>query len=1148
MKNKILIFLFLLTVTGLKAYSQVGTSYINVKVLTDSSRANGINGLTTKNTVLNNILSKYDAILYQQCFPGAKTPGSTEKYSIEFEGDSSKLLAELTASNLFEYVNIIPYSTPNCVSTYPMNDPYQYNVPGYINPVQASTWHLDMMKVKCAWDITEGNDQITIAFIDTEFDTQHEDLQGKFVSIKQMAPFTSGNPHGTAVSGAAIAIVNNGKGIAGVANKTKAAGYITNGGSNLGRSIWQAYLDGHKIINVSMGHTGDLSFAEATEITQNGAVLVLSGGNNPLSVQHSFIANIPGVIVVGGHDEGGNVGTLNLSLNQYIDIVAPATNVLTTVAHQVNQGKYAIAFQTSIAAPLVAGVIALMKSVNPCLSPADIEYIIKNSTSPVTNAQAYPGQFGAGRINAYAAVLGAQNYIVSIFIGTNTLWNTPRTVYGDIIVSAGKTLTITSKVKMGCDNKIVVKHGAKLIIDGGEITRVDNGKLWKGIELYGNELPSTEANMGTVEMKNNAVISYAREAIQNFSADFGWLGGGIIKVSDSHFRNCRRAIGLNHYTHTYWTNAATEQSNCSFVNTDFVIDDKFALFANDLGTMDKAELFTSWNTKEGILIKNCNFKNLLTDQQIDISTYRGVAVYLLESGAFIRNNTFEGFHDAVTTSGIWGMPTRTVNIHENTFIDNARSVNCFASIYTRITKNNIARMANYGSAVQHPIEYRGIGVYIDDAFGTYVGCHNKIDFNENSPQQRSGTFGAIVNNTGNKAQVISDNTFSNLQFGVQYQSHNSRTDVLRNTFSERYVDIAISVMWTNLAVKPLGDGCNATGLFTNKVAGNKFMHSLTRVYNFNNGSQLNPVINAPITYWYNSNTANEQPIPTTHSGPWIISPCSSSTSAYLMCDPIITGTTQQYLPLYKTLVDNGMRQTNECDQIVGNIVHHYNINDDTTGLRMFLEQDNTMQSNLLLLPLAIEIHDYKLYESYKQRLDEEILGTENVAGIKLFYDIMRDLQKSGRQIKDLTDLELVQIQELAQSNQIITSYAKSLLDYLGIKVWEHPVLNMIEEDQKEAASKAAYSQEVENAQHLLVYPNPVSSSFKLSFNVGREMKDGYMSIFTVNGKKVYTTKIDSNLSEIQVDALKLNLADGIYLIRVEDSKGYHGATKFIFKK
>lgn len=240
-----------------------------------------------------------------------------------------------------------------------------------------------------------------------------------------------------------------------------------------------------------------------------------------------------------------------------------------------------------------------------------------------------------------------------------------------------------------------------------------------------------------------------------------------------------------------------------------------------------------------------------------------------------------------------------------------------------------------------------------------------------------------------------------------------------------------------------------------------------------------------------------------------------------------------------------MRLSNECEQVVGKIIRGYNMNDDTSALVSFLERDNTMQSNLLLLPLVIEIEDYELYESYKERLDEEILGSENVAGIFLFYDIMKDLRQSERQIKELTEDELAQITELAQSELIVASYAKSLLDFLGIQVWDHPVTQLPEE-----TSYATYSQEkiMQDQNDLLVYPNPVNTSFKVVIHTERELKNGHIYIYTVNGKKVYTAKIRSSSAEITIDALGLNLADGLYIIKVEDQNGYQGSAKFVFKR
>lgn len=271
---KILSCISIFYLSAAQVHAQIGESYIEVKVLNEDLRANGANGLQTKNNVLNTLFTQYGARKYTQFYKGAQTPGLTEHYGIEFTGNASDFKNALMDTKGFKSVEVIPYAQPMsngispqpipksinppflCNSLYPVNDPYILtHLSGATE--QASKYPIDLMNLKCAWDITEGNEEITIAFVDTEFDIYHEDLQGKYkLPITNLV--TPGNmiqPHGTATSGIAIAKVNNNKGIAGVGNKTMGAGYIANGGTSLPQGIWQAYLDGHRIINVSWTST-----------------------------------------------------------------------------------------------------------------------------------------------------------------------------------------------------------------------------------------------------------------------------------------------------------------------------------------------------------------------------------------------------------------------------------------------------------------------------------------------------------------------------------------------------------------------------------------------------------------------------------------------------------------------------------------------------------------------------------------------------------------------------------------------------------------------------------------------------------------------------------------------------------------------------
>jgi hypothetical protein len=84
-----------------------------------------------------------------------------------------------------------------------------------------------------------------------------------------------------------------------------------------------------------------------------------------------------------------------------VDLRAPGFNVLG--ANALSDSSYSGAWGTSLAAPQVAGVVALLFSVNNCLNPNEIESILKLTSARLDNIpenQPYIGKLGAGRIDA----------------------------------------------------------------------------------------------------------------------------------------------------------------------------------------------------------------------------------------------------------------------------------------------------------------------------------------------------------------------------------------------------------------------------------------------------------------------------------------------------------------------------------------------------------------------------------------------------------------------------------------------------------------------------------------------------------------------------------------------------------------------------
>ncbi|MCL2329168.1 MAG: S8 family serine peptidase [Bacteroidetes bacterium] len=348
-----------------------------------------------------------------------------------------------------------------CPYPYPIND-------AKIVDGTFDNYAIELINARCAWNITQGNPNIIIAIVDMEFDTAHEDLSGQIIYLSGST--SGGNHHGTMVAGAAAAATNNNKGVCGVGYNSKIAAYRvqhSSGGTassgDIRNAIYNAYDNGQRIINVSWQGTG-LSKANAEEITGGGAVLTLSAGNDSLVICHSTIANVPGVIVVSGVDRNNNYHT-SFARNQYVDLCAPGVYV----AVPTNNNGYVGVTGTSVAAPLVSGTIALMLSVNPNLTPAEIETILKNTAAPINNAHLYPGLLGAGRLDAYAAVLTQSTICIAPIVNF-----TNKTVTKDTTVTSPCVINVQD---------VEVKPGATLIIEPEETTKIQSIKVELGAGL-----------------------------------------------------------------------------------------------------------------------------------------------------------------------------------------------------------------------------------------------------------------------------------------------------------------------------------------------------------------------------------------------------------------------------------------------------------------------------------------------------------------------------------------------------------------------------------------------------------------------------------------------------------------------------------------
>jgi len=413
MKNKILPFLLL---AESFLFAQNKLCYIQIPNENNVPKISIENGKSTVSHFdvnLTKALSKYNIFTFKKAFPTSLTPFLQTVYILEV--DKAGIIDDLK-----KYTTYFPLieETYKPELLYTPND---YNYPGSTSPLQS----LDLINIREAWDYTHGDPNFMIGISDTPISTTHEDLVGKVTSLIN---YTIPDSHGTAVASHAAANTDNNKGIPGTGFNSK----ILYNSSSI-NSLLELSQNGARVINASWTNTCNYSEIDQLvidEIHNNGTVIVVAAGNGfaganggtcggpnnyvyPASYNH-----VISISSVGHADVGYTYNNIPMlwrdrveqligdpnsthQNNDMVDLRVAGFNVVGATA--VSDSSYGGAWGTSLAAPQVAGVVALLFSVNNCLNPNEIESILKLTSAnldDIPENQTYIGKLGAGRIDA----------------------------------------------------------------------------------------------------------------------------------------------------------------------------------------------------------------------------------------------------------------------------------------------------------------------------------------------------------------------------------------------------------------------------------------------------------------------------------------------------------------------------------------------------------------------------------------------------------------------------------------------------------------------------------------------------------------------------------------------------------------------------
>jgi hypothetical protein len=454
----------------------------------------------------------------------------------------------------------------------------------------------------------------------------------------------------------------------------------------------------------------------------------------------------------------------------------------------------------------------------------------------------------------------AQSYTIDQTTG-NVTWSDVVRFSGDIIIKNGHKLTIDQRsvVYMAPGASILVEKGAELILDNASLTSCD--QMWQGIKVMGNwNMNQDGNNQGLVSLLNGATIANARVGIETGNAR---SAGGIIQAENAYFYNCEYGVKMHPYRNFSPTN-----SNITWSNRGYLKNCKFSTTKDLQISTIKPKSHIWLNGIQRLSIQGNKFENSHHAEPIGPDRGKGIEAfnsvfyvddYCTTSSIPCGNtiaNKFIGLHYGVYAMATNPLtPISIINAHFDS--------NSFGTYLNGITGARVS-----GSFYTIPPDLtqqsRAYGLYLDHCTGYTIEENHFL----NGTPLTNHTVGMIINNSGRYYNVVYNNTFTDLGYGILTQ-HDNRgpgqnygLQVKCNDFSQVInVDLGISrrESYTGITGISVFQGGNTS---VTAPAGNTFSRSLNNPFSeiHNNGQVISKYFHHAIQGTTPTNAENWVPI------------------------------------------------------------------------------------------------------------------------------------------------------------------------------------------------------------------------------------------------------------------------------------------------
>lgn len=511
---KLLVSLLFITICGFAPLSHADTGASSDRMIIKyRSSANAPKSITSKRTVMSkNTTLELDLTQAQQLADGSNVYLLSESLNLS---ELRTLAADLSQDAEIEYAEPDYLLSVNFV---PNDARY------------AEQWNLTEdvagLKMESVWDQYTG-EGVVVAVIDSGY-IEHQDLSANLLpgydmisNLKAAGDGDGRDPvaidmgdgatdqdhtwHGTHIAGIIAAVANNGKGVAGIAFGAKIlpvramgldGGYLSDISDSI---IWAAggFVPGvptnqnpAQVINLSLGGEGECGQTIQKAIdaaVEMGATVVISAGNDQQNVTKFVPASCNNIITVGAVNRSGARAYYS-NYGQQVEISAAGGEVISSYADGIlstwKGNGNAFYEGTSMAAPQVAAVAALLYQANPDITPAEVMTVLTESARPFTGEC---HQCGAGIIDPAAALARLKEQQSVTVVADEALQNgisadmfamkkdTHR--YFTLSVPAGATeLGFEMRADNG-DADMYVAYGQRPTVDDYDCRSIQSGSL-----------------------------------------------------------------------------------------------------------------------------------------------------------------------------------------------------------------------------------------------------------------------------------------------------------------------------------------------------------------------------------------------------------------------------------------------------------------------------------------------------------------------------------------------------------------------------------------------------------------------------------------------------------------------------------------------